>query len=289
MNINKITTAILAACFLTSCDFSEDDCPRHGMLRAWCDFEQVAPAFRPDYEECHLHAFGTREYDIPPATFSSDTLHWSLPRDTYDFVFYSGCYRVEDGCCPLKMRLAVPTKTVGEKEYIVEKQTYCTTSLFQKEVFYQKTTDAEIMPTQFVQRLNLKVNVIGDTQILESIQTELDGIYTNRCISSKNCYGQATVIDKLSHVKDTNSWIVSNWMFGFNPKIPNILSLHVRMNEENSQLNETQTVNLSHILAGNESPEVSVEIDLYIGKELTIGSVTTIPEWEDIPETDLTK
>ena len=39
----------------------------------------------------------------------------------------------------------------------------------------------------------------------------------------------------------------------------------------------------------NDSPEISVEMDLNIGKELSISNVTTIPDWVDVPEEDLTK
>lgn len=288
MNIKKITTFLFTACLLASCNFSEDDCPRNGVLRAWADFDKIIQTEIPEPGDCHLVAFGTRMYDIPSATFSSDTLYWSLPRDAYQFLFYSGNYRMDDTCCPYKLRLSVPTTTVDGKDCIAVKQPYCSTAMFEKEIFYQQTTDAEFFPTQFVQRLNLKVNVIGENKIIESIQSELDGIFSSKCISSRTGTGDVTLLSKLANIKDTNSWICSNWVFGFNPQSRNLLALKVRMNEDNSMLNETQIVDLSYILTNNESPEISIEIDLNVGKELTISNVTTIPEWIDVPEADLT-
>ena len=43
-------------------------------------------------------------------------------------------------------------------------------------------------------------------------------------------------------------------------------TLDVQMNEENAPLNEKQTVDLTSILMNNDSPEISVEMDLNIGK-----------------------
>lgn len=291
MNINKITTSILAACTmtLTSCNFSEDDCPRHGVLRAWADFDKISQTEIPAPADCHLMAFGTRYDDIPSATFSTDTLFWSLPRDTYQFIYYTGNYKTEETCCPFKMKLAVPTTTVDGKECIAYKQPYCSTAMFEREIYYQQTTDAEIIPTQFVQRINLKVNVIGEDQIIEAIHSGLDGIFTSKCVSSRTATGNATLLDKLANIKGTKSWICSNWVFGFNPKEKNLLTLDVQMNEENAPLNEKQTVDLTPILMNNDSPEISVEMDLNIGKELSISNVTTIPDWVDVPEEDLTK
>ena len=176
MNINKITTSILAACTmtLTSCNFSEDDCPRHCVLRAWADFDKISQTEIPAPTDRHLMAFGTRYDDIPSATFSADTLFWSLPRDTYQFIYYTGNYKTEETCCPFKMKLTVPTTTVDGKECIAYKQPYCSTAMFEREIYYQQTTDAEIIPTQFVQRINLKVNVIGEDQTIEAIHSGLD-------------------------------------------------------------------------------------------------------------------
>lgn len=61
------------------------------------------------------------------------------------------------------------------------------------------------------------------------------------------------------------------------------------MDDEHAPLNEKRTVDLTSLLKGNDASEIPVEMDLVIGKELTIGSVITIPYWVDVPEEDLTK
>ncbi|EXY36502.1 hypothetical protein M145_1391 [Bacteroides fragilis str. 34-F-2  len=46
-------------------------------------------------------------------------------------------------------------------------------------------------------------------------------------------------------------------------------------------------MDLTPYLRGFDSDELSLELDLHIGKELTIGEPVVIPDWEDIPETEL--
>ena len=47
------------------------------------------------------------------------------------------------------------------------------------------------------------------------------------------------------------------------------------------------TIDLTPWLRGFDGDELSLELDLHIGKELTIDDPVIIPEWEDTPETDL--
>ncbi|MCZ2561433.1 hypothetical protein O1425_21725, partial [Bacteroides fragilis] len=67
----------------------------------------------------------------------------------------------------------------------------------------------------------------------------------------------------------------------------NILSVKIEMDGKDSVFNEEQKVDLTPYLRGFDSDELSLELDLHIGKELTIGEPVVIPDWEDIPETEL--
>ena len=50
--------------------------------------------------------------------------------------------------------------------------------------------------------------------------------------------------------------------------------------------NERQSVDLTPYLRGFDGDEISLELDLHIGRELEIGGPVIIPDWEDTPETE---
>ena len=66
----------------------------------------------------------------------------------------------------------------------------------------------------------------------------------------------------------------------------NILAVEVLMKEEDSVFNERQSVDLTPYLRGFDGDEISLELDLHIGRELEIGGPVIIPDWEDTPETE---
>lgn len=91
-----------------------------------------------------------------------------------------------------------------------------------------------------------------------------------------------------SHARgETDRWETGLYAFGFNPSADNNLTIRVEMEDEDSAFNEQQTIDLTPWLRGFDGDELSLELDLHIGKELTIDDPVIIPEWEDTPETDL--
>lgn len=68
-------------------------------------------------------------------------------------------------------------------------------------------------------------------------------------------------------------------MFGFNPAEENVLVVETRMDEEDSAFNESQSVDLTPYLRGFDGDEISLELNLHIGKELEIGEPVVIPDW----------
>ena len=70
------------------------------------------------------------------------------------------------------------------------------------------------------------------------------------------------------------------------PADANILKINVKMDEENQAFNEVQEIDLSTVLQGFEADEITINLKLHVGKELTLDNVT-ISEWEDHPETNL--
>ena len=67
----------------------------------------------------------------------------------------------------------------------------------------------------------------------------------------------------------------------------NTLTVKVGMDGEDSVFDEQQSVDLTPYVRGFDGDELSLELNLHIGRELTIDDPVVIPEWEDIPETEL--
>lgn len=72
----------------------------------------------------------------------------------------------------------------------------------------------------------------------------------------------------------------------FLPLIGEYFAVEVLMKEEDSVFNERQSVDLTPYLRGFDGDEISLELDLHIGRELEIGGPVIIPDWEDTPETE---
>ena len=70
------------------------------------------------------------------------------------------------------------------------------------------------------------------------------------------------------------------------PAAENILAVEVLMKEEDSVFNERQSVDLTPYLRGFDGDEISLELDLHIGRELEIGGRSSSRTGTDTPETE---
>ena len=152
---------------------------------------------------------------------------------------------------------------------------------------YQSPKRVRITPSAFVQRLNIQVNVSGNTAPLSSLKGTLSGISTGRYLVSRERTGNASVTSVFARKAGTDEWKTSLYVFGFNPTAENILTVKVGMDGEDSVFDEQQSVDLTPYVRGFDGDELSLELNLHIGRELTIDDPVVIPEWEDIPETEL--
>ena len=236
-------------------------------------------------------AFPLGHTDIPSGTettFTQDTLRWSIPQGEYRFLFYTGNYKVSDIQNYHEARLTVQTDTVESgAAYIPGIQGFCCSAMFSERPEYQNPKRVEVSPSAFVQRLNIQINVSGNTVPLSSLQGTLSGVSTGRYLVSRERTGNASLTTVFARKQDSNRWRTSLYVFGFSPVAENILTVKVGMDEEDSAFNEEQTVDLTPYVRGFEGEELSLELNLHIGKELTIGQPVVIPDWEDIPETEL--
>lgn len=282
-----ISLAVLAAA-LAGCDFNEDFCTRNGELVAWCDFSGISVP-PPVPEERHLTAYPA-DTDLPAGTtvtFTQDTLRWSIPQGGYRFLFYTGNYEAAGTGDYHEARLTAAIDTLDGEAYISGVQRFCCTAMLNERLEYQNLKRVRITPSAFVQRLNIQVNVSGNTAPLSSLQGTLSGISTGRYLVSRERTGNASVTSVFARKAGTDEWKTSLYVFGFNPAVENTLTVKVGMDGEDSVFDEQQSVDLTPYVRGFDGDELSLELNLHIGRELTIDDPVVIPEWEDIPETEL--
>ena len=174
MNIDRkvLVLASFPAIMLGGCNFNEDFCIREGELVAWCDFSGIKEK-PPVPQERHVIPFGT---DVPYSegtTFTQDTLRWSLPQGAYRFLFYTGNYELLDRNDYHETRLSVRTDTIDGEAHISEVQKFCCSSAFSERLEYRNPKRVRIQPAAFVQKLNIKINVSGNTVPLSGLKSTL--------------------------------------------------------------------------------------------------------------------
>lgn len=156
--------------------------------------------------------------------------------------------------------------------------------MFNEKLVYQNPKIVKIQPWSFVHKINIILNVTGNVNPISSITGELSGISTSRYLYSREPSGTAIVSEPFT--KSESGWTNSVYIFGISQADANILSINVKMNEENQLFDEVQKIDLSSILKAFKEDEITLNLDLHIGKELILNNVT-ISQWEDNPETEL--
>ena len=278
-----IAAGIIASGFISSCDFNEDFCIRPGELVAYCDFSNIKEEPPLPYLR-HVIPFQGNVSANEGTTFTQDTLRWSIPQGEYNFFFYTGEYKIENLDNYHECMLTVKTDTIDGRAYIAEKQKYCCSAMFNEKLVYQNPKIVKIQPWSFVHKINIILNVTGNVNPISSITGELSGISTSRYLYSREPSGTAIVSEPFT--KSESGWTNSVYIFGISQADANILSINVKMNEENQLFDEVQKIDLSSILKAFKEDEITLNLDLHIGKELILNNVT-ISQWEDNPETEL--
>lgn len=281
-----IAAGIICSTFISSCNFNEDYCIRPGELVAFCNFSNIKEEPPLPYQR-HVIPFQGIVSTNEGTTFTQDTLRWSIPQGEYSFIFYTGEYTVENLDNYHECKLSVRTDTVDGRAYIAEKQKYCCSAIFDQKLEYQNPKIVEIIPWNFAKKINIHLNVEGNINNITEISGDLSGVCTSRYLYSRETSGSANVNEPF--VKTGANWQNcenSIYVFGMSPADANILKINVKMDEENQAFNEVQEIDLSTVLQGFEADEITINLKLHVGKELTLDNVT-ISEWEDHPETNL--
>jgi hypothetical protein len=279
-----LAVGLIAVGSMSSCDFNEDFCVRDGELVAYCDFTNIKEEPPLPYLR-HVVSF-QGNCSNERTTFTQDTLRWNIPQGDYKFIFYTGEYQIENLDNYYECKLSTLTDSIDNRAYIIGKQKYCCSVIFNETLEYQNPKVVKIVPWNFVQKINVKLTVEGNIEHISSISGELSGISTSRYLYSHELSGSATVCE--SFTKSGTSWTScanSIYVFGISPDT-NILKVIVKMDEEYQAFNEEQEIDLSGELKAFTDDEITLDLTLHIGKELILNSVT-ITDWEDTPETEL--
>ena len=104
-------------------------------------------------------------------------------------------------------------------------------------------------------RLNGQSKESGNTVPLSSLKGTLSSISTGRYLVSRERTGSASLTTIFARKQDSDRWRTSLNVFGFSPVAENILTVKVEMDEEDSAINEEQTVDLPPNVLGFEGHE----------------------------------
>ena len=210
----------------------------------------------------------------------------ACPRGHTGSCSIRGNYELLDRNDYHETRLSVRTDTIDGEAHISEVQKFCCSSAFSERLEYRNPKRVRIQPAAFVQKLNIKINVSGNTVPLSGLNCTLSGISTARYLASRERTGTASATASFAKKAD-NVWTAGLYVFGFSPAAENILAVEVLMKEEDSVFNERQSVDLTPVSAGISDGDRDLA---GAGPAHRQGTgdwrAGHHPDWEDTPETE---
>lgn len=279
--MNTKLLSVISLLVLAGCEFNEDFCTRDGELIAFSHFDgEDSPP--PPYEQRYLRAYCNTD-DALQTNFTQDTLRWKIPQGKYNFIFYTGDYRLENGNDYHESILRALTDTVNGRVRISIPQKVCHVSLFSKELKYRESVWQQISPSLFTQQLHIRLSLSGNISPISSIEGEISDAACGKFLVSRNRTGAADIVCHFKRT-DNGTWTSSLHTFGFMPSDNNILTLDFKMKEEYSFYSERKKIDLSKYLKSFDGPELYLELSVGVGTEITIKEPIAIPKWEDSPE-----
>lgn len=289
MNTRNILLSVVAGALACSCNFSEDDCIRLGHLRAYCNFSEIEAKDIPVPTSRHLIAYGIsdRTLSVPEKkTFTQNTLKWSLPRGDYDFVFISGNNEIRNMQNYQECQVYSDTMEIDGQTFLTEKQTFVCKQLFREHFEYQKETVKEIVALPFTQTIVLRLHLSGNIAPLTGITSELDGIAVGKFVATEELSSEFATLtsDYIKQPGTEELWESTNYVLGINPTADNILRVITHTSDTS---NDTYYIDLSSYLHGFDKYKITIDLNLVIGKSLTVDSPVIIEDWEDGIITDL--
>lgn len=284
MNIDRkvLVFVLFFVIMFGGCNFNEDFCIWEGEFVVWCDFSGIKEKLFV-FQERYVIFFGMDVLYFEGIMFIQDIFCWSLFQGVYRFLFYMGNYELLDRNDYYEMCLFVWIDIIDGEVYILEVQKFCCFLVFSERFEYWNFKWVRIQFVVFVQKLNIKINVFGNIVLLFGLNCIFLGIFMVRYLVFCERIGIVSVIVFFVKKVD-NVWMVGFYVFGFSLVVENIFVVEVLMKEEDFVFNEWQLVDLILYLWGFDGDEILLELDLYIGRELEIGGLVIILDWEDIFE-----
>lgn len=291
MNIKKevMYLAIGLMTLMSSCNFNENYCTRYSELLMYCDFSDIEDD-PPIPEFCNVIAYQNNKNNISVQTrkFTQDTLRWSLQTGKYDFIFYSGNYKVENIESFHDVKLVATTDSIDGVEYIIEPQRNCYISRFSEEMIYQQPVTSIIKPTPFLHRVNIRLKLEGQTSIIKSIETRLSGISSGKMLESRALTGNATgIFECYPDEGPDNSWKNIFYAFGFNANERNVYTINLVPYPGYEAYSQTCSVDLTPYMRNLEKDVLSLEMTLTVSNEVIVDEPIIIDKWEDYPDYEL--
>lgn len=171
------------------------------------------------------------------------------------------------------------------KIYLVEKQAFVCKQLFREHFDYQKQTDKEIIAIPFTQTIIIRLHVSGNINPLTGITSELDGVAVNKFLASNELGSEyATMTSDYIKEQEENIWVSTNYVFGINQSVDNNLRVITHTTDSS---NDTYNIDLTPYLHGFDKYKIVIDLNLVIGKSLTIHSPVVIEDWKDGTITNL--
>lgn len=274
---------------LSSCNFNENYCTRYSELSMYCDLSDIEEPPIPEF--CHVISYGNAEgVGIQRKIFTQDTLRWVLQTGSYDFIFFSGNYKIDNIDNYHEVKLVTPTiiDSISGNEYIIEPQMNCITSRFSEEIIYQQPKTTVIKPTPFLHRINIRLKLEGQSSIIKSIETRLSGVSTGKTIESRSLTGNATaVFECYPDEGPENSWKNIFYAFGFNANMRNVYTINLVPYPGWEAYAQTCSVDLTPYLRNITQDVISLEMTVRVSDEIIVEEPIIIDKWEDYPDYEL--
>lgn len=212
-------------------------------------------------------------------------MKWDLPRGDYDFIFLSGNNEIRNMQSYRDCQLYSATRESEGKIYLSEKQTFVCKQLFREHFDYQKETVKEIIALPFTQTIILRLHVSGNINPLTGITSELDGVAVGKFLASNELSSEyATMTSDYIKEQEENIWVSTNYVLGINQSTDNVLRVITHTTDTS---NDTYNIDLTPYLQGFDKYKMTIDLNLVIGKSLTIDSPVIIEDWADGTITDL--
>lgn len=292
MNLNcKCCLTMLLAVALSSCNFSEDECPQYGYLLASCKQENGYP--KVDSTDRRMLYLPRTGIDVPRLTgavdsFRNDTLFRKLAVGIYDLItFNQAGYKLKNLTEMDRAEIYTELRTdESGNVYVPDNGRYCETGAMETvEILRHRNTETVFQMKPLVKRLVLTFNLQGYVEDIDSINCQLEGIATGKLLW-RNKVGEdyAPMRFKPSELPADNNraavvYQQDSFVFGWNAGVHKKLQIKT-FHEPFGKIPCLNEVDLSYILDEVKEDQVEIVLDVYVANDMGVDRVH-ISGWKE--------